>query len=98
MAFLQSIKKKTPDDLIINGANTKINDEDYEIYVLNDTNEILLALVWTIELFVHFLFLAVHDISFSDEVLSSKDSSQETRMQEGLSRPQRNQLLRNAVL
>ncbi len=38
------IKKKTPDDLIINGANTKINDEDYEIYVLNDTNEILTEL------------------------------------------------------
>ena len=38
------IKNKTPEDLIINGANTKINDDDYEIYVLNDTNEILTEL------------------------------------------------------
>jgi len=38
------IKTKTPEDLIINGANSKINDDDYEIYVLNDTNEILTEL------------------------------------------------------
>ena len=43
LAHLQ-IKKKTPEELIINDANAKINDDDYEIYVLNDTNEILTEL------------------------------------------------------
>jgi len=43
LAHLQ-IKQKTPEELIINDANAKINDDDYEIYVLNDTNEILTEL------------------------------------------------------
>ena len=42
--FAHLLKGKSEVTVIINDANTKINDDDYDIFVLNDSNEIITEL------------------------------------------------------